>query len=203
MSRKNIECHLRVVNQHIDQCDGSCEISDDELVNMEGLPLSLVVKDEEGSAGSLDRASGEQVEEGSQSLEGLEESLRAEEEEDDEESDSDSEHYGRKEEDLEANNLNLNILDKMPTVVVPSEDDDNADGSDGDSADIFLSEEEEDSGDKHGKAAATSSRISYVERINNNHKRLRSEERSESQSSHRKIKKAKVDSSGASSCNIK
>lgn len=38
--------NLRAANGHMNQCDGTCEIPDEDLVNMEGLPLSLVVEKE-------------------------------------------------------------------------------------------------------------------------------------------------------------
>lgn len=39
--------HLCKVNDHLEQCDGSCRIAEEDLVNMEGLPLSLLHDDEE------------------------------------------------------------------------------------------------------------------------------------------------------------
>lgn len=44
--KKDLEHHPRKVNEHLEQCDGSCEIVDQDLVNMDGLSLSLVDNEE-------------------------------------------------------------------------------------------------------------------------------------------------------------
>lgn len=46
-SKNYVDGHLCKVNDHLEQCDGSCRIAEEDLVNMEGLPLSLLHDDEE------------------------------------------------------------------------------------------------------------------------------------------------------------
>lgn len=57
---------LYTVNQHIDQCDSSCEIAEEVLANMGGLPLSLVeIEEEEGNNNDDVGNADEDFEEGS------------------------------------------------------------------------------------------------------------------------------------------
>lgn len=148
--------HLGTVNDHFDQCNDACEISEEDLINMEGLPLFLI-DDDEGSVSIFIENASEEVEE---KTDGARFEIACEEVEEDlegleelEESDVDPEYDDKSDNDYEypdlfnANNfilkrqktanqikenesscsIKLSSANKIPIVVLAESDSDDSD----------------------------------------------------------------------------
>lgn len=177
----NKELHLRAANQHISQCDGKCEIADDDLIEMDSLPLSLLVDEEE------ENASGYEGSEKEESEESEEEELEEETETETpcQESDTEEEEFER---EKSTSFTRLSTVKKMP-VVIAAESDEDDDNSDDDSATFYSHNKEYK--DENGTAASSSPTSSSGLTTNRNNKRPNND-RSVNQS---KKKKGKLNTS--------
>lgn len=158
---RHLKNQLRDIKIHLDECDGGCEVADNDLASMEGLPLSLI-KGKKGSNSNHVEEEQEEVKRSKDIPEDVLEEIETEHHGSD--TDYSYEDSGREEEFENAKKYKMKRRSKeketiasstiqratttrIPIVVAASDDDENENSSDG-----FYSQ------DENGNATASSSK---------------------------------------------